>query len=114
MNLAVIGGRNFSDFELLSKEIDKLREKYTIEKIISGGAIGADMLGEMYALDHNIPTLIFEPDWSKGKGAGIMRNKDIIDASNYVIAFWDGESKGTLNSIKRARSSHKPLIIVRY
>ena len=33
-----------------------------------------------------------------GKRAGILRNRDIVDAADIVVAFWDGKSPGTKNS----------------
>jgi tyrosyl-tRNA synthetase len=61
-------------------------------------------LGEKYAKMKNIPIKIYKPDWEKyGKAAGVIRNEDIINYSDRVIAFWDGKSKGTKNSIDHAR-----------
>lgn len=42
----------------------------------------------------------------------MIRNSLIIDSSELVIAFWDGKSKGTQDSIGKARKSGKKLIIV--
>jgi hypothetical protein len=54
-------------------------------------------------------------DWAKyGPAAGPIRNKEIIDACDVVIAFWDGKSKGTANSIKLAKCKCSPLHIIRY
>ena len=106
INLAVVGSRTFDDYPKLKKEIDNICKQHgSIAKIISGGANGADKLGELYAREHNIPTQIFIPNWNlHGKAAGIIRNRDIIFNSNMVIAFWDGKSKGTKNSIDLAKS----------
>ena len=111
--LAIVGSRNFDDYELLLTKVDKLVPLHKITMIVSGGAQGADSLGEKYAKNNNIPIKIFKPDWKKfGRSAGIIRNKDIISAADVVIAFWDGESKGTLNSIDLAKKNGKKLIIV--
>ena len=57
--------------------------------------------------------MIFRPDWDRyGKAAGIIRNKDIVENSNMVIAFWDGKSKGTASSIELAKKMDKNLKIV--
>lgn len=106
----VIGSRSFNDYDLLKSELDK----YKITKIVSGGAKGADSLAEKYALENNIPVEIHKPDWSLGRGAGIIRNKTIVEHSDVLVAFWDGESKGTLSSIKHGEKHAKPTIIVRY
>jgi hypothetical protein len=41
----------------------------------------------------------------------MMRNKDIVNAVDYVVAFWDGASKGTANSIALAKKAGKGLVV---
>jgi hypothetical protein len=97
MNVGVVGTRTFTNYNLLKTELDKINN---IDLIVSGGATGTDKLAERYASEHNIPIKVFKADWNKyGKAAGSIRNKKIINNSNYVIAFWNGKSRGTLNSI---------------
>ena len=115
MKLAVVGSRTFNDYKLLKEKIDEINKETPIKKIVSGGAIGADKLGEFYAQENHIKTKIFIPDWKKyGRGAGIIRNEDIVKKSDHVIAFWDGKSKGTLSSINLAKKYDKILTIVNY
>ena len=102
MIIAVIGSRNFSDYKLLESTLAALPE---ISQIVSGGAKGADSLAEIYAEKHQLPLVVFKPDWPKyGRGAGIVRNREIIEAADMVVAFWDGSSKGTASSLKFAKS----------
>jgi len=109
--VAIVGSRNFSDYLLLKATLDKL--DFVPTEIISGGAIGADSLGERYAKEHNIVTNIFLPNWAEhGKKAGFLRNSDIVEASDLVIAFWDSESKGTLDSINKAKKLGKDVQVV--
>lgn len=111
--LAVIGGRDFDDYELLKSELDKHLKNISL--ISSGGAVGADLLGERYAIDNDIDTLIFKPEWDKyGRSAAFVRNKTIIENCDKVIAFWDGKSKGTKNSIDIAYKLGKTVKIIRY
>jgi predicted Rossmann fold nucleotide-binding protein DprA/Smf involved in DNA uptake len=111
MKIAVVGSRTFNDYDLLKKSLDNLYPNISL--IISGGAKGAYSLAEKYAKDEGIPTQIFKPNWKKyGKAAGFVRNKDIIAASDMVIAFWDCVSHGTKNSIEHAYTMNKPVIIV--
>ena len=59
-----------------------------------------------------INRIIFLPDWDKyGKSAGFIRNKLIINEADMVVAFWDGKSKGTKNSIDLAINAGKPVDI---
>lgn len=111
MKVAVVGSRGFSDYKLLSETLDKIK----ITLIVSGSAKGADTLGEQYAKENNIPTKIFPPDWEKyGKMAGFLRNTDIINEAELVVAFWDNISKGTLDSINKAKKLDKKIIIINY
>ena len=113
MNVAIIGSRGFNNKKLLEKVLDPVKDKITL--IISGGAQGADSLGERYAYENVIKTKIFLPDWdTHGKSAGFIRNKEIVEASDVVIAFWDGESKGTQHSFKLAKKLNKRIKIINY
>lgn len=113
MRIGVIGSRGFNDYELVCKELNPLINE--VEMIVSGGAKGADTLGEKWANENNIQTLIFKPDWNRwGKRAGFIRNTDIVANSDYVIAFWDGASPGTLSSIKLCEKSGRKIKIVKY
>lgn len=111
MKVAVIGGRDFKDYELVKKTLSGI----TITLLVSGGAIGADSLGEKYANENGIETLIFLPDWKTfGKRAGFLRNSEIINECEIVVAFWDGESKGTKDSIEKAKKLNKKVVIISY
>ena len=111
MKLAIVGSRNFADPERLSRIVDKVQGDITL--IVSGGARGADTLAEYYAKKKAIPYLIFPADWDKhGKKAGILRNQDIVDNADAMIAFLAPESKGTKDSIKRAQKKGIPIHIV--
>jgi hypothetical protein len=113
MKVAIIGSRGFKDYELLEKTLDPVKSRITL--IVSGGAIGADRLGEKYAHKNGIPTEIFIPDWDKhGKSAGYIRNEYIIKASDIIVAFWDGYSPGTQHSFKLSKKYDKPIKIIKY
>ena len=76
MKLAVIGSRDFTNYQELKDALDKVATHVKIDLIISGRARGTDMLAERYAAEKEIPTLIFPPDWGKhGRSAGIIRNR---------------------------------------
>lgn len=113
MVIAIIGSRTFTDYALLKAEVDKVAADNPISLIVSGGAIGADTLGARYAVEHCIDKLVFKPDWNRfGKGAGFIRNKDIVDNAEVVIAFWNGVSKGTKHSIDYATKQGKKVIVI--
>lgn len=115
MKLAIVGSRTFNNYQLLEETILQNYDLSVIDEIISGGAIGADTLAETFAHKFNINLTIFKPQWDVyGKKAGYLRNEDIVGNADNVIAFWDGCSKGTKNSIDIARRSRKTLHIIKY
>lgn len=90
MKVAVIGSRNLT----VSNLEDNLPENVT--EIISGGAKGIDSRAKSYALQSGLKYTEFLPEYEKyGRAAPLKRNIQIIEASDFVIAFWDGESRGT-------------------
>lgn len=109
MKVAVIGSRTFTDYEEMKRTLSAIK----ITEIISGGADGADKLAEQYATENNIPTKIFLPDWEKNKrAAGFIRNTDIVNEAELIVAFWDGQSKGTLDSIQKAEKQNKKVLTI--
>ena len=81
---------------------------------MSGGAVGIDSLGAQWAELRKLKTEIYLPDWqTHGKKAGFLRNQQIIDNSDYLIAITTG-SNGTADSIKRAVKKNIPIKIVQY
>lgn len=130
MKLAIIGGRDFWDYKLLCSELKPYQNKIT--QIISGGAPGADTLGAKFSrLVLKKEPKIFEAKWDdltlkpllikrNKKGelfnalAGFNRNTLIIKNCDAVIAFWDGKSPGTKDSLDKANKFNKPKKIIIY
>lgn len=108
MKLAVVGSRTFSDYAFMKK----ILEFHSCTQIISGGAKGADSLAKQYAGEKGIPIKEFLPNWDKdGKAAGFIRNKQIVDSCDELVAFWDKKSRGTKHSIDLAETASKPVSI---
>ena len=106
--IIVAGSRDFTDkeklYRVLNNYLSHVKDKV---EIVSGHCRGADMLGEQYAKDHNIPVVLFPADWNTyGKRAGYIRNKQMAEYAaedgGMLIAFWDGESKGTKMMVELA------------
>jgi hypothetical protein len=118
MKIGIIGSRTFNNYELLKEVMEDYLNRdneLNCELVVSGGANGADSLGERWARENNIQTLIFKPDWKKyGKSAGFIRNEDIIKNSDFVVVFWDEISKGSKHSIDLAIKHDIPVRIVTF
>ena len=86
------------------KKLDKIKAMLIV-------ANGADKIAEVFAKKFNIPIEIIRADWSIGKQAGVIRNTEIVKKSDFIIAFWDGISKGSKDSITKAKKLNKKLFI---
>ena len=114
--LVIAGSRDFNDYALLSKAVDKhLGDKGDDAKIIiiSGTAPGTDQLGERYAKERGYKLECYPADWGHyGKAAGPVRNMNMANVADDVIVFWDGESSGTKNMIETAKAKNIPCTVV--
>lgn len=108
MKIAVIGSREIDNINLekhLPPECDE---------IVSGGARGVDTLAAEYAKAKGLKLTVFRPDYdSFGRAAPIIRNKEIVNYADGVIAFWDGTSRGTAFVIDYCEKTKKPVKVVR-
>jgi len=112
VKLAVVGSRGFSNFRFLEKTLEEYLGRVIL--FISGGADGADSLGEKWARRHGIEPLVFEPDHKRYRHPYHHRNRLIAEACTLLVAFWDGRSSGTKYTIDYARRIGREVRIVRY
>lgn len=109
MKTIICGGRNYFFTEKDFAILDRLRATLSIEEVVSGGANGADMGGEMWAARHSIPVSRHPADWKgKGRVAGFLRNQDMADYAQACICFPGGT--GTADMKRRAEK--RGLIVV--
>jgi len=114
----IAGSRGFSNYKLLRDSCNKfLFEKKKTHNIviISGGARGADSLGERYAKDEGFDLEVYPADWKKyGKSAGFRRNEQMAEVADGLIAFWDGVSHGTAHMIEISKNKNIETNVVNY
>src|SRR5262249_19687205 len=112
MKLIVAGSRTFTDYQLLCQTLAP--ERHHITQVITGGARGADQLGYRWAWKHQVKHQLFRADWERfGKSAGVRRNYQMAQASDMLLAFWDGRSPGTRHLIQCLRQLGKPVVVLR-
>lgn len=115
--VVVAGSRNFNDYELLKEQLLFYLQRYDLSEveIVSGGARGADKLGEIFAHEFNCKLSVQNADWdTHGKSAGYKRNAEMAAYSDGCIVFWDGISKGTKHMIDLAEREGLKTIVVKY
>lgn len=108
--LAVVGCRQYDDFESICNKIDRYIAYHdlVIKEIVSGDAPGIDQIAEDYAISRGYAFRPIPADWdTHGKSAGFIRNDEIVSASDNVLAFWDNVTKGTGHSIDLALKKRK-------
>lgn len=120
--LLIAGSRSVTDYQLVSRTIDRLiapiRNKYDF-LIVSGGARGVDSMAETYARQREMSLRVMPADWKRyGKAAGYIRNEEMhryISTFEHrgAVAFWDGQSKGTAHSFDLAEKYKNPLRVIR-
>lgn len=105
MKVIIAGTRTFTDYEKLSAFCDKVLSNQKEVEVVSGCSKGADLLGERYAKERGFSIKRFPADWNLyGKRAGPLRNSAMATYADALIAFWDGQSRGTQNMINLANA----------
>lgn len=111
MKTIVAGPRDCNDRELVFNALTFAGEYIT--EVVSGGAKGVDTLGELWAAENGVPVKRFPADWDyHGRKAGPIRNRQMAEYADALIAFWDDESKGTGNMIKQARGMGLQVVVL--
>ena len=102
MKVIIAGGRKIIDYSLVEKAVKE--SGFDITEVVSGKARGVDLLGETWAVHHNLPVKLFPADWTKYRnGAGPIRNKQMAEYADALIVVWDGKSSGTADMIENAK-----------
>lgn len=114
--IAVVGSRTFTYYDHLATTLDRIIADDcpagAVITIVSGGAAGADRLAARYARARGLTLVELVPEWHRyGRAAAIVRNGDIVERADLVVAFWDGASPGTRDSIDRAKAAGKRVVV---
>ena len=106
MKIAIVGSRDITVTNL---------EDYisSNDEIVSGGAVGVDRCAADYAKKNGLKLTEFLPQYERyGRGAPIVRNKQIVEYADKLIVFWNGQSKGTLSVIQYAEKIGKACEVI--
>lgn len=122
----ICGSRNLDDYELLKRAIET--SGFEISEVVSGGAKGADSLGEKYAKENKIKIKQFKAQWENldlpgaviksrknpwtkkeeqyCSNAGPIRNEEmaVYCEGEQCIAIPADDSIGTKDMINRAKN----------
>lgn len=102
MKVIIAGSRTITKYDAVSNAIQW--SGFEITEVVSGGAIGVDTIAERWAADKGIEVKRFDANWDLlGKAAGPVRNAEMAQYADALIAVWDGKSRGTMSMINLAR-----------
>ena len=105
--VAVVGSRSVTQCAALGQRLAELAPAL----VVSGGVAGADALAAEWARAHGVPLLELRPDYAAHgrQAAPHVRNAEIVRRAARVLVVWDGQSKGTLSTLKAARRLGRPV-----
>lgn len=129
LKVIIAGGRDYTSYAGLEDAVKQAG--FEIAEVVSGGAKGADSLGESWAKNNKIPVKKFIPNWNDTNhpdavvkfrknpwtdaeeaynwAAGFMRNSDMAEYADALIALpGDG---GTRDMIKKAKEKNLKIFI---
>lgn len=102
MRTIIAGSRNITSIKIVEKAIKA--SKIDITCVICGGAAGVDSIGKYIATINNIPVEMYLAQWDQyGKKAGFIRNEQMAENADALIAIWNGVSSGTKHMIETAK-----------
>lgn len=103
MRTIIAGSRSIDEMPILWRAMAACRWGSEITSVLSGGARGADRLGERWGVAAGLLVKCFPALWDKlGPGAGYVRNIEMAENADALIALWDGQSGGTRHMIGEA------------
>lgn len=103
MKVIIAGTRHGVDRGIVREAIEE--SGFDVTELLTGKCpTGVDPAGERWAREHLIPVREFPADWSKhGKRAGPLRNAEMAQEGEALIALPCAHSRGTRDMIKRAK-----------
>lgn len=114
-SVVIAGGRDYDDYDNAKAFINECLKMSCVKSkivVLSGGAKGADALGERYAKENGFKIERHAADWKRyGRGAGPRRNAEMAKKCDMLICFWDGESRGSKSMIEFAEKYGKKVFI---
>ena len=104
MKVVISGSRTLTNKRLVESYLETC--EFNITTLICGYdpekklPKGVDEIAYNWAKSKGIATETYPADWDKfGKTAGILRNKQMVQLADALVAIWDGSSRGTLSTI---------------
>lgn len=98
----VTGSRKYSSRKAVDDVLaDFAKSHWPMRVIVGDCPTGADLYARDWCTENNTPCTVFTADWDKhGRAAGPIRNREMVNQKpDIVLAFFEGESRGTRNCV---------------
>ncbi len=104
--VGVVGSRHFPDLERVSSYIRGLPATVSL---VTGSASGVDATVTRVARERGLPIRVLGASFEEARDTGVAasRNQRLVDLCDVLVAFWDGVSNGTRQTVDRALDSGK-------
>jgi len=118
MKLSVLGSRSINDWKLVNSLLRKEVVEGTV--VLGGSAKGVDTLVKEWCLENEVDFIEFLPYHMIDKNVDFttkyffLRNKQLVDNADKVLAIWDEETKDTEYAIKYAQKKNIPVLVVKH
>ena len=106
MRIAIVGSRHFPELGRVEEHVRNLPEGTTL---VTGSASGVDAAATRAARARNLPLVRLAASFQEGSEPRLaaQRNQRLVDEADVLIAFWDGSSTGTRQTVNRALDAGK-------
>jgi hypothetical protein len=110
VKIAIVGSPDYSDLWQVVAYVRRLPSDTTV---ISGCAKGVETMIAKAARLRGLEFIEYLPNWDKyGNAAGMFQSEQIVDHCDQLVAFWDGISKDTKESIDQAKAAGKSVEVM--
>ena len=102
MKTIIAGSRDITNYAIVEEAVRA--SGISVSTVVSGKQRGVDTLGERWAKAHGVEVAPYPAEWkAHGRAAGPIRNRQMADNADALIAVWDGFSPGTKDMIDVAK-----------
>lgn len=121
VRILVSGSREWTDKQIVHETLRrvyymKVSAEDTEHVLLHGCARGIDEIAEQWAIQEGCWEIERYPaEWTKYQlKAGPIRNQKMIDVGkpDAAVVFWDGKSRGTLDTMRRCIQGGVPVTLV--
>jgi len=118
VKVIITGSKTIWDIETVIPVLEKILKDYsiTMDELVHVNTRGVAAVAELMAIKNykfsrdRIKT--FLPNWDRdGKDARGVRNRELTEYGDILVALWDGEDRETSEIVKSMLAAKKPMLV---